>query len=156
MDSVRIKSVTPQRFASLRTRTTPFEIGAALSRMLEAVWKQLGRQPHVTVGPAIARFHAFDEREIDVEAGYPVLESIELDRPVQLSQLPGGQAATLIVHGSYAALPEAYARVEAWMRANGFAPDAPPWDIYWVDATQVEAESDLRTEIVWPVRPAAS
>lgn len=151
---VRIKTVCPQRFVAVRTRTTPQEFGQTLASLLQRVWEHLGRQPSVTVGPAIARYHAFDDREIDAEAGFPVLEPVPGDGAIRTSELPGGLAATLLVRGSYRRLPEAYAQLEEWIRRSSYIPDGAPWDIYWVDATHAATESELRTEIVWPVRPS--
>lgn len=153
LSKVRVKTVTPQRFVAIRARTTPFEIGARMADLLERVWAHLARQEHVTVGPPIARYHAFDEREIDVEVGFPVAELVPTEGPIQIGDLPGGPAATVLVTGPYVQLPEAYDAIRQWMRENGRVAEGAPWDIYWVDSSHVTTADELRTEVVWPLVP---
>lgn len=148
----RIKTVTPQRLIAVPVRTTAFEIGAALSDALARVWSYLARQESVSVGPAIARYLRTDPDDIALEAGFATAEAPPVDSPFVVRELPGGPAATTIVHGSYAQLPRAFEALEAWMRASGHAAAEPPWEIYWVDSSHAASEAELRTELVWPIR----
>lgn len=150
--AIRIKTVTPQRLVAVPVRTTAFEIGAALADALARVWSHLARQERVTVGPAIARYLRTDADDILLEAGFATAESPPVESPFVIRELPGGPAATMIVHGSYAQLPAAFEELEAWMGANGHTAAEPPWEIYWVDSSHAASEAELRTELVWPIR----
>ncbi len=152
----RLKDVVGQQVMSIRTLTSAERVGPTIQRLLEAVWGYLNTLESVTVGPAIARYHALRAGEIDLEAGFPVGETVPERAPILRRELPDCQAATLVCEGSYGRLPDAYAELEAWIAAQGLVPAGGPWEIYWVDGQQATSEDDLRTEIVWPVRVRSS
>lgn len=148
----RVKTVTPLRFAAIRTQSTPEQLGSTLEQSFGAVWEYLNSLESVTVGPAIARYHLFAAETIDCEAGFPVEEEVAVRAPIAISNLPGGRAATTIHYGPYSSLPAAYAALQAWLEREGLHPDRGPYEIYWADPGQIEDESELRTEVVWPLR----
>lgn len=149
--SIRIKTLTPQRFVALRSTTLRENLSSTLSRLFEEMWAFLNRQESVTIGPAIARYHSYSDL-VDVEAGFPVNEVIEAPPPFLCGELPAGQAATTIHTGRYDGLVAAHAAVQDWLAENGRAPAGAPWEIYWVDPSHVESPLELRTEVVWPIR----
>ncbi len=158
----RIKTVTAQRFASIRMRVPPEEFGAALASMFEQVWNHLNGLEHVTVGPAIARHHSLDqptqdhtEPLLDVEAGFPVQEVLPESPPILASTLPAGPAATSMHEGPYERLPDTYERLRAWIQARELTTAGAPYEIYWIDHSQANIADELRTEIVWPLAPEA-
>lgn len=151
MSTPRIKTLSPQPFVAIRTQTTSAQFGVTLQNVLEDIWRYLNTLESVTVGPAIARYHAVSNQAIDVEAGFPCAEQVPTREPIALSELPGGKAATLLHWGPYATLPDSYDELEAWMREQKLAAAGPPWEIYWVDPSQTDIEADQRTEIVWPI-----
>lgn len=148
----RLKDVVGQQVVSIRTLTPAEQVGLTIQRLLEEVWGYLNTLESVTVGPAIARYHALGPEEIDLEAGFPVLETVPERAPILRRTLPACRAATLVCEGPYSRLPDAYAVLEGWIRGQGLVPAGGPWEIYWVDGQQAAREDDLRTEIVWPVR----
>lgn len=151
-----IKALEPQPFVGIRAVTTIDELSDTLNDLLTDVWAHLNTQPHVTVGPAIVRYHGHSgdapgPPAIDVEAGFPVAEAVPDGSRARRVTLPGGRAATTLHWGPYAGLPESWDALEAWMKAEGFAPAGPRWEIYWVDPSQAQDDSELRTELVWPL-----
>lgn len=136
----------------MRARAAPEDFGSSLRLVLETVWRYLGGLERVTVGPAMARYLSVEDDLIEFEAGFPVAEAIEESDEVALREWSGGRAATAMHHGSYGGLPDAYDALKAWMTREGHEPGGPPYDIYWVDASQVDTETELRTEVVWPIR----
>ena len=149
----RLKRVEPQRVMSIRTVTTPEAIGPTIRSLLEQVWAYLNQQDHVTVGPAFVRYHELGRTQVELEAGFPVAEDLPERTPILRRDLPACTAATVLHEGPYDGLPEAYAALEAWIARQRLEPVEPPWEIYWVDGQQARGPQELRTEIVWPVRP---
>jgi len=150
---VRIKSHEAQRFMAARARTAPADCGFALETLLGEVWAALNALPHVTVGPPIARFHSVDEGVIEVEAGFPVAEQIAGTERVAAAELPRCTLATVIHEGPYDGLPEAHAHLADWLADQAdWRADGPAWEVYWVDASQVESPAELRTEVAIPIR----
>ncbi len=148
----RVKSVSPAKFAGIRAKVRPTELGSTISHLLTELWDYLGSLPSVTLGPAIARYHAWAEESYEIEAGFPIQEDVPPTDRVAVSQLPGGPAATVIHHGPFELLPRVYADLEAWMRREGHVAAGLPWEVYWVDPSRVSDPSELRTEVVWPLR----
>jgi effector-binding domain-containing protein len=147
----RLKTVTAQRLVGVRTLCSRQAIGHTLQSSLETVWKYLNQQESVTVGPAIALYHAISEEMLDVTGGFPVKEEVPAEGRIEITDLPAGRAATYVHVGPYEHLPQAYELLENWMAENSYTPAFPPYEIYWVDPGQVKDSSELRTELVWMI-----
>lgn len=148
---IRIKEVTPQRFVSVRTLTSPEALGGVMQSSLEVVWKYLNQFEEVHVGPAIARYLRIDDDILKVEVGFPVAEEIDGFERIQVEMLPGGKAATTLHYGDYAALPDAHAAVHEWIAKSEHVVGGPAYEIFWVEPGASE-EAKPRTEIVVPIR----
>lgn len=148
----RLKTITPQRVMVVRAAVQDArDIGATIQTLLEEVWDYLSRQEHATVGPAMARFHCFGAGPTELEAGFPAAEAFGGNGRVCPVEFPGGRAATTLHWGPYDGLPDAYLALERFMSERKLRPAGPPYEIYWVDGTQVRGPEELRTEVVWPV-----
>jgi effector-binding domain-containing protein len=149
--TIRVKGLSPNAFVSTRGLVSGARLGETVSALFEEIWSHLNAQEHVTVGPPIVRYHGGDVREIAIEVGFPVAEPVPETDAIRNSELPGGNAATVLHWGDYSGLAEAWASLENWIEAEGLTPNGPRWEIYWVDPAQAKSESELRTELVWPV-----
>lgn len=147
----RVKVVEPQRLASRAIRCPAEEFSEALTATLEEVWDWLNTHEHVTAGPPIASYHNLADDEVELRAGFPIAEAIEPAPPFEIASLPGGRAATALLEGPYSLLGAAYAELAEFIQRERLQPMGRPYDIYWVDPTQVDTEDQLRTEVVWPV-----
>lgn len=152
---IRVKTLTPQRVVWARRRAATTDIGLAIQDALETVWRGLNTLESVTVGTALTRYLAYGAEEVDLEAGFPIAEDIVPPSGLELGMLDGGVAATTLHNGPYGQLPLAYEALEHWMIENGRTPAAPPWEIYWVNPSEVATPEELRTEVVWPIEPIA-
>lgn len=152
---VQIVTVPPRTIAAARFSVSdPAQIaqamGAAFAQVVQAV-APLGRTP---VGPAIALYMPAASGW-DVAAGFP----LDGDAPppqadaVGPVEIPGGEVATTTHLGSYDTLHEAYADVDAQVRAGGraIAIDAPMWEEYWSEPGAPPEET--RTVVYLPLAP---
>ena len=58
----------------------------------------------------------------------------------------------MTVHeGSYDGLKDTYARLRAWIEAEGLVAGVGPWESYVTDPSEVTDPAQLRTEVVWPL-----
>lgn len=75
---------------------------------------------------------------------------------VVLDTLPGGPAAMTLHTGPYDTLPDAYAALEEWMKAQGKTPSGAPWESYVTDPGTTPNPADWKTEVYWPLSGQAT
>jgi AraC family transcriptional regulator len=138
----------PDRRAAGVLHVGPFhEIGAAFERL--GAW--IAAHPGAAAGPPLGLYLSNPEAtapgDLHSYAAVPVSGDVEVrDSGVEEISIPGGRYATFTHHGTYAALPQAWASFTERMRASGLAPDPtrPGFEEYANDPGQV-GEDDLIT-----------
>lgn len=149
--TIRIKDVTSQRIILARRRCSGAEWGAVLEDLLRGVWTRLNQLESVTVGPAMARIRELGGAALEVEAGFPIVEPVQIEAPFEVGQLAPGRAATTLHEGPYERLFDAAAALDEWVAVEKLAVEAAPWFIFWVDPDEAETPAALRTELVLPL-----
>jgi effector-binding domain-containing protein len=86
-----------------------------------------------------------------VEAGFPVGQSVTAAGRVAPDELPGGTVAYTIHTGGYDGVGAAYAAATDWMADNGFVVSGKAWERY-LDGPGVP---EPRTEVFVPCQPMA-
>lgn len=151
-ESFRIKTLPAQRFAALRAVTTAAELPETLARCFEDVWGWLNRGfESVTVGSPITLYHAVTPDAMDIECGFPIAEDIAPADGFRVIDLPVGRAAAMLHYGPYSGLIQAWVKLEAEITRAGNRVCGPRWEIYWVDPSAAGDESEIRTELIWPL-----
>ena len=72
----------------------------------------------------------------------------DLSRPHD-GLLPGGRYARLYYRGPYTNLGKNLNKLEAFIRAHGGLPAAPPLELYHIDVHDTHLESEFLTEVQW-------
>lgn len=147
----RLKDVSPQRLVIRAARAPALDWSPALEWLLADVWRYLNTFESVTVGPAMACLHETADGRIEVAAGFPVVEPIDVSGEYAIIEMTAGKAATTLLEGPYERLPDAHAALAEWLRSAGHTPTGDPWLIFWSTPDDVELPSELRTELVWPL-----
>jgi DNA-binding transcriptional MerR regulator len=152
---VVLKEVGPMQIASARRVEPTIE---SMVRRLEEVVGLVGCSGVETAGSSFMMFYhqGFRERDLDVEVAVPVGSEATLDVPMsggdrlRVRKLAGSpQVASLVYHGSYDWLAEAYAQIGAWISASGYRATGPAREIYLRGDRE-----DPVTEIQYPVEEA--
>jgi DNA-binding transcriptional MerR regulator len=150
---VVLKEVGPMRIASAR-RVEP-TVESMVQRLGEAVGL-VDCEGIGAVGPPFMMFYhqGFRERDLDVEVAVPIDSGAAVDVPMsgggrlRVRELEGSpQVASLVYHGSYDWLAEAYAEIGAWISASGYRAAGPAREIYLRGD-----RDDPVTEIQYPVK----
>jgi effector-binding domain-containing protein len=149
---IEVKGLQPRPTLSIRTTTTPAELGSTLGQLLPEVWRYLEGQGIQPAAPPFARYHGYGADRVDLEAGLAVTAPAPGAGRIAAGELPGGQAATTWHVGPYDTLPTAHHALEAWIKDAGREPAGGPWEVYWTDPGEEPDPAKWRTEVVWPIR----
>jgi len=149
-----IKSVPALRVASVRGIVPTYSQQGQLWGELEAYLAQNGVRPS---GPCFARYHdtEYKERDVDVEACEPIDANVTLrstDR-IKVYDLPAVNTMLSIVHhGAYNTLNQAYQARLKWMQENAYRYCGPDREIYIKVSNPVRQDDpSYVTEIQIPV-----
>jgi effector-binding domain-containing protein/DNA-binding transcriptional MerR regulator len=105
-------------------------------------------------GPPFTIYSEFDEEDhtATLQICVPVARAPEapLTGRLRLLDLPACTLARTVHRGPYREVRPAYAALYGWMEERGHAPAGPPRETYLNEPGEV-AESDLLTEVAWPI-----
>jgi effector-binding domain-containing protein len=142
----------PARPAAIALEASaPELLGTALGAAFEEVAAALARQGLMPAGPPFARYLFHSPERVEFEAGFPIGAAFLDEERVHRVELPAATVAVGWHIGPYDGLGQTYARLEAWITAQGRHPAGPPIETYWSDPEREPDPSTWRTEIDWPV-----
>ena len=141
--------VTEQPTAVIRGRVPMAELPAFFDRAFGALAEWLGRHGVTPTGPAFARYPGPPGEVADLEVGFPVESTIEVDGDIEPSTLPAGTAARTVHAGGYDGIGETWGALAQWIASEGRAPGAALWETYVTEPTPETDPADLRTELTW-------
>ncbi|HEY8179593.1 MAG TPA: GyrI-like domain-containing protein [Candidatus Limnocylindria bacterium] len=158
-DGPRIVELTPQPSVAVRQQQPMAELNLSelFDTHLPNIADQIVNLGGTPAGAPYGRYHQFGPDQVDVEIGIPVAAPVANLRALAecetgemgSSELPGGEAAVLVHRGSYDGLSGSYDKLHEWIHAQGRDEGPGPWESYVDDPSEVEDQSQLRTEVVW-------
>lgn len=148
---VHIATLQRRPAAVVRAQVDLEGLADFLGGAFEEVVTVLGRQGLSPTGPPFGRYSPSEARGFDVEAGFPVAQSVTAEGRVAPDELPGGVVAYTIHVGAYDGIGAAYAAATDWIVENGFVVSNGAWETYLDDPKVPEP----RTEVFVPCKPAA-
>lgn len=150
---VVMKKIEPLRVVTVRDTIPTYEDMGLLMSKLHASLQASSGQP---VGPPFAIYHdpEYKEHEPDIEVAIPIMGGSDAGEAVTIREIDGvEEMATVMVHGPYDQLGEAYTTAMQWLEANNYQLCGPSREIYLTDPGTAEPE-DYMTEIQFPVTKA--
>ncbi|MFN2590079.1 MAG: GyrI-like domain-containing protein [Actinomycetota bacterium] len=148
---VEVKDLPTRHVATIRVTTKPNRLGTTFGGVLPEVFAYLQERGIEPVGPSFGIFHEYGD-EVDMEAGFPVLEQVPPSDRVTGRTLDAARFAVTWHDGSYASIGEAHRAIEEWIGANGRQITGPPWEVYWTGPADGVEPSEYRTEVGYPIR----
>jgi DNA-binding transcriptional MerR regulator len=144
---VTLKCFDPLTVAAVReTIESIDEIG----RLFDEVYTHLAACGVQPAGPALAIWydHASD---LDAEAAVPIADTLPAHDRVIVRELPAIETvASVVHHGSYSSISQAYYALQSWAATNEYRTVAPERTIYVRGGNDPQDESYI-TEILFPV-----
>jgi len=122
-------------------------MGPGHSELMAAVAAQ-GIEP---AGPWFTHHLRMDPGLFDFEIGVPVARPISAAGRVQPSELPAATVARAVYHGAYEGLGSAWAELDAWITAAGYASGIDLWECYITGPESNPDPATWRTELNRPV-----
>jgi effector-binding domain-containing protein len=150
-DHIETRTLTVQDTAVVRASLPAGQLLAWLAGAYEEVSRYLTDRAIQTDGPPFARY-VFHGDVVDVEAGFPVPRPVPSGSRVVASQLPGGSAVAITVHGGYENLARAHRAVSGWLEERGLKATGPHWDVYYTNPAAHPPPAVWRTDVVSPYR----
>lgn len=153
---VVLKKVAPLRVAQARgiaPKMGPPELGITLGRLFGEVMQAINQQGATIVGPGTTLFYDPDYREQNVDVGACLAFTGDLreSEQVKVIELPGVEMMTSVIHhGSFTTMHQAYHAILAWIEANGYRVSGPNRELN-LEFEPGGDEAKFVTEIQFPV-----
>jgi DNA-binding transcriptional MerR regulator len=148
-----LKKVDPIWVAGVREMIPSYPEQGHLWEKLESYLLKIGETP---TGACFTIYHS-EEPEIDAEVCEPLSGPIPAVEPILVHQLPGVECiASVIHHGPFTTLNEAYSAVLKWIETNGYRCTGPVREIYLEPPPTPGSQTDPNTvtEIQFQVEKA--
>jgi AraC family transcriptional regulator len=153
--SITKKNLPPQPVLVVRRTVKRSEIAATIGEVLPRVFLYAQQQGLALTGQPFTRYIQVGPGLLTIEPGMCVasgaLPKTSTDDQVTAGTLAGGLVATTIHMGPYEKLPDAYAAIEEWARAEGVVTGRDPWEVYVTDPADYPDPKDWKTEVFWPL-----
>ena len=151
---VVLKKVAPLQVAQLRGVAPSMEqIGPTLDRLFDQVMGYINQHGATCVGPGITLYYdaEYGERDISVGACMPFEGSLNDGEQVKVSELPAVETmASVIHHGSFSTMGQAYNAISKWIETNGYHISGPTRELN-IEYERGDDQSKFVTEIQFPV-----
>lgn len=114
-----------------------------------SIYERIAKSHLTPSGLTLAIYHddEFDPASSDIELGVEILEEDKADKILEPVQ-----CAVTIHKGPYSSLPDAYGKVVAWMKAEGWQIAGCPFEIYRKTSFDKLPPEEWETEIFFPVK----
>jgi DNA-binding transcriptional MerR regulator/predicted transcriptional regulator YdeE len=146
---VVLKDVPPQWIASMRENIPAYRMIGRLAGKLYDVLGPLGLE-----GVGVALFHdkEFKDQDIDAEVGVYLKAAVPADGSLTVYQLPEATVASVIHHGAFNRVGEAFEALLRWIETNGYRPAGPAREIFLHLSQPISRDDESNvTEIQVPV-----
>lgn len=134
---------------SIRKKIFENEMATEYNKCFSALIKKIHDDKLTILSSPMVLFHnnEFGEQGLDIEFAIPIKEIVTKTRDFK-----PGLCLKTILHGSYSNLSSVYAKQCKWAEQNDYINNGPLYEVYVNDPLQVTDESELMTEIYYPIK----
>ncbi len=151
MDSIDVQlvDVPNMRILFIRKMVHKYEFAKEYGTSFGKLIKKIQDDKLTMLAPPMVLFHSaeFTPLGLDTEFAIPVKEYVTGTRDFH-----PGLCLKTVLHGSYSNLPSVYAKQQKWAEKEGYKCNSSLFEVYTVDPSQVSNESEIITEIYYPLK----
>jgi len=137
----------PKRAAIVRISGSVQDMPVLMDRAFSVTSRAITSAGARFAGHPFARYTAFGEH-IEAAVGFPFVGDVMASNGIEITELPGGQAAMVRHIGPYDEIGLAWERGTTLMKERGLTPSGPAWECY---LTGPQDPGPPITEIFWPL-----
>ncbi len=155
INSVKVEKtvIDQQWFLSIRDTVNQMEMNNVHGKMFAQINQYMNENEIEVADVPVVIYHFWSDSIIDIEAGIPVLDSIEVNHSlIKLNKLAKGNVVTAVHYGPYERLVETYNGINEWMRKNEVVVIGPPWEKYITDPSTEPNPEKWQTAIYFPIQ----
>ncbi|HHV28085.1 MerR family transcriptional regulator [Acetivibrio mesophilus] len=155
MDSIGVQLVeVPMMYLLfIRKMVHEFDFAEEYRNCFSALFRRIADDKLTMIAPPMVLFHSaeFTPLGLDTEFAIPVKEYVTGSRDFH-----PGLCLKTVLYGSYSNLSSVYAKQREWAEKEGYESSNALYEVYVTDPSQVSKESELITEIYYPVKKKVS
>lgn len=150
---VQLVEVPMMYLLSIRKMVQEYEFAEEYRKCFNKLLKKIQDNKLTIIAPPMVLFHSAEYTPfgLDTEFAIPVKDYVTGTRDFH-----PGLCLKTVVHGSYSNLSSVYTKQREWAEKEGYESSNALYEVYVTDPTQVAKESDLITEVYYPVKKKVS
>lgn len=150
---IQLVEVPMMYLVSIRKMVQEYEFTEEYGNCFGKLFQKIEDDKLTILAPPMVLFYSaeYSPFGLDTEFAIPVKEYVTGTRDFR-----PGLCLKTVVYGSYSGLPSVYTRQREWAEQEGYESSNPLFEVYITDPAQVKTESELITEVYYPVKKKGS
>lgn len=146
---IQLVEVPAMSLLSLRKKVPENEISEEYGYCFYKLLKRAQNEKLTMIAPPMVLFHSeeFQPFGLDIEFAIPIKEC-----KTDTRDFCPGLCLKTTLKGSYTGLASVYIKQREWAEKEGYVNDNALYEVYVTDPSQVSKESELVTEIYYPIK----
>lgn len=146
---IQLVEVPMMYLLSIRKMVHECDFAEEYGNCYRKLFRKIADDKLTMLAPPMVLFHSaeFSPYGLDTEFAIPVKEYVTGTRDFY-----PGLCLKTVLHGSYYNLPSVYTKQREWAEKEGYESSNVLYEVYVTDPSQVSKESELITEIYYPVK----
>ncbi|GMQ62136.1 MerR family transcriptional regulator [Vallitalea maricola] len=146
---VQLVEVPKMYLLSYRKMVHEYEFAEEYGNNFAKLFKKIQDDKLTILAPPMVLFHSaeFSPFGLDTEFAIPIKEYVTGTRDFH-----PGLCLKTVLYGSYSNLSSIYTKQREWAEKEGYESNNALYEVYVTDPSQVQKESELITEIYYPVK----
>ncbi len=141
----------PMWLLTLREEAGPEMMDSIHTKLFAKLQMYAEEKGWSAAGAPMAINHQWDESGIDLEAGIPITDSVEVEEPFMLKKSYMGSVVKLKHMGPYSGLGNVHMDMKKWIDMNEKSISGPSWEVYLSNPGQEPDSNKWETEVYYPI-----